>query len=140
MPGPRRRARIPQLGMVAPVRADLTDVDITVVLRELCDDIGQTAPSDTIDPVVARMPSGHPEFADAQKILLGVREPVGKIWRVYAAGDPLAELDGDGVPRQTILYLRFRDRDDAIGEPWTAFIDGDGVVQRRAGWGVAPVA
>lgn len=144
MPGPQRLLYVPELDLTIRTRRDMTPGCIADALAELRADVAalrSTTPAacSTLAPVLARMPSGHPEFADAQRLLLAAHEPVGKIHRVYAAGDRLAERDEHGVPRQTILYMRFRDEADEVGEPWTAMIDCDGDLLCRAGWGDHPV-
>lgn len=74
---------------------------------------------------------GHPEFAEAQRLIAKAGQPVGKIMRVYEAGHPLAELDEGDVPRETIIYL-------TPGlKPRTALLLQDGGVDVREGWGAS---
>ncbi len=136
MPAPQHAVYIEALGRTVRVRQDLTDADIATVLRGLSDEIAAAKgpPCSTMGAMLARMPVGTPEFADAQRLLLAACEPVGRVHRVFAAGDALAERDADGVPRQTILYLRFRSAEDEVGEPWTALVGADGAPACRAGW------
>lgn len=71
---------------------------------------------------------GNPEFAEAQRIIARSGHAVGKIHRVYEAGHPQAERDGDGVPRETIVY-----QTPAL-EPMVALVMGPGVVVVSEGW------
>lgn len=76
------------------------------------------------------------ERADAAELLLAHRIAVGKVHRVFTAGDLGAECDGRGVPRLTILYESLAGPEP---EAWTAIQLADGALERWPGWGARPV-
>lgn len=74
----------------------------------------------------------HPERWSVVQLLLKAGEPVGRVVRLIGPGDPAAERDRTGTPRETALFLTGR------GEPRTAiFLDGDRL-RTWAGWGDEP--
>lgn len=72
---------------------------------------------------------GHPEFMEAMRIIARAGHPVGKVYRVFSAGDPQALRDEDGVACETVLYVPSK-----TGKPMTALLRTASVVQVSEGW------
>lgn len=76
----------------------------------------------------------HPEHWSVVQTLLRAGEDIGRVIRLYGAGDVLAERDAGGTPRETALFLTVADR------PRTALLLPKGAVSCRDGWGAPPRA
>jgi hypothetical protein len=80
-------------------------------------------------PTVTLPPRGdYPERYLALRMLCEAGARPRKIVRVYAAGDPEAQLSGASARRETILFV------DASGAPQTAIVSPIGEIVCRPGW------
>lgn len=73
-------------------------------------------------------PQDHPERYTALRQLLELGERPQRVVRVFAAGDPEAQLSDAGAKRETILFV------NAAGRPRTALLTPIGELIVRNGW------